>query len=544
MKLLLIFASCLVFAVETAEAKDNEVVSWIIDSSTNSEVDLIAEKLKKIKVTPYVLFNAKNAKGIEMRSRLPHLQQWMKEKIKSEYNINIEVAFKLLGNVGELLRISYAGCKGYSCQVAVSKVHSNYQDMIYDSARVSNFFVRTTLRALKYHKFAEKYINKDRAPKALRWVQRCAPLADKLVLASTKMVKQSEQLKNMTVDAFLETQQNDVQNTGQIKKTKERNNRLTARIESINKMLDDLLKRERQQKERVQKLDGDLKAHEQEYQKVKGRAVKTNEICKTDVVQGFGIPGVLTTGQKVVRTCHTELDKGDVELKKGELTNVVKKINKVRENQLELLQIKNLIQKNMTSLYGELAASVKGLGHTVELGNDLLRAQRALQMAIDTLGIVKTIFLNNRHYWIQVTHNAKQQGSSGDTTIVLKDLDEEETMEFKELLMESGFNWLALGKVSRDAMVAMIKVKKDVDKTFINLPSHDQAKQLIANSQGIVDETKRLIEALAEVNQVTEKEIEDAKKKIQEESGETDEENEDEEEEEEEEEEEDDDLEI
>merc|ERR1712180_489988 len=85
MKVLLTFASCLVFAVVTAEAKDNEVVSWIIDSSTNSEVDLIAEKLKKIKATPYVLFNAKNAKGIEMRSRLPHLQKWMKEKIKSEY---------------------------------------------------------------------------------------------------------------------------------------------------------------------------------------------------------------------------------------------------------------------------------------------------------------------------------------------------------------------------------------------------------------------------------------------------------------------------
>ena len=68
-------------------------------------------------------------------------------------------------------------------------------------------------------------------------------------------------------------------------------------------------------------------------------------------------------------------------------------------------------------------------------------------------------------------------------------------------------------------MVAMIKVKKDVDKTFINLPSHAQAKQLIANSQGIVDETKRLIEALAKVNQVTEKEIEDATKKIQGEDG-------------------------
>ena len=67
-----------------------------------------------------------------------------------------------------------------------------------------------------------------------------------------------------------------------------------------------------------------------------------------------------------------------------------------------------------------LYSLVQGLAHTVELGNDLARARHALQMAIDTLGIVKTIFLNNRHYWIQVTNNARQQGTEGDTTIVLK----------------------------------------------------------------------------------------------------------------------------
>ena len=76
----------------------------------------------------------------QQRSRLPYLERWLKEKIESEYNINIDVAFKLLGNVGELLRISYAGCKGYSCQVAVAKVHSRYQNMIYDSARVRWIF--------------------------------------------------------------------------------------------------------------------------------------------------------------------------------------------------------------------------------------------------------------------------------------------------------------------------------------------------------------------------------------------------------------------
>ena len=56
--------------------------------------------------------------------------------------------------------------------------------------------------------------------------------------------------------------------------SEERNNKLTARIDSINKMLEDLLKREREQKERVNKLDEDLKKHEQEYQKVMNTAIE------------------------------------------------------------------------------------------------------------------------------------------------------------------------------------------------------------------------------------------------------------------------------
>ena len=76
--------------------------------------------------------------------------------------------------------------------------------------------------------------------------------------------------------------------------------------------------------------------------------------------------------------------------------------------------------------------------------------------------------------------------------------------------------FIALGKVSRDAMVSMIKVKQHVDQQLINLPSHKQAKQVIENANGIIDETRELIKALAKQNQVLEKEIEDAKKAVQE----------------------------
>ena len=40
-----------------------------------------------------------------------------------------------------------------------------------------------------------------------------------MVLASDKMVEQSDKLKNLTEDAFLETQSNDVVNTKEIKMT-------------------------------------------------------------------------------------------------------------------------------------------------------------------------------------------------------------------------------------------------------------------------------------------------------------------------------------
>ena len=65
----------------------------------------------------------------------------------------------------------------------------------------------------------------------------------------------------------------------------------------------------------------------------------------------------------------------------------------------------------------------------------------------------------------------------------------------------------------------MIKVKANVDETFVNLPSHEQAKQVIANSDGIIKETRRLIKALAIVNQSTEEQIKEATENLIEEGG-------------------------
>ena len=76
-------------------------------------------------------------------------------------------------------------------------------------------------------------------------------------------------------------------------------------------MLEELLKSEREQKQTINEIETQIKSQETDYQKVKDREVKLNEICKTDIVEGISVPGVLSTGQRVVKTCHTELDQGN-----------------------------------------------------------------------------------------------------------------------------------------------------------------------------------------------------------------------------------------
>ena len=88
----------------------------------------------------------------------------------------------------------------------------------------SNLFLRTTLRAVRYHKYAIRYLNRDsydeeeKVERALKWVKKCGSLADKLVEASEKMVEKSDYLREMTHKAYVTTNKDEVRNRGDIKK--------------------------------------------------------------------------------------------------------------------------------------------------------------------------------------------------------------------------------------------------------------------------------------------------------------------------------------
>ena len=62
----------------------------------------------------------------------------------------------------------------------------------------------------------------------------------------------------------------------------------------------------------------------------------------------------------------------------------------------------------MTSLHEQLAESIKRLGHTVEGESDVNRSKRALRMAYETLAIAKTIFLEYKQLWMQVSDKGRK----------------------------------------------------------------------------------------------------------------------------------------
>jgi len=504
---------------------------------SNAAVSSVEDIVKNLKdrygVTPTLLFNARTERDIDLRSRLPFLNAWMVKKIAEEYNINVGVAFDLLGKIGQLLRISYAGCKGFGCQVPVTDVISQYHGMIYDSLSVSNLFLRSTIRAVRYHKYAMRYLNRDRyedyekIEKAHKWLARCGGLADKLVLASGEMVDKTGRLWNITRKAVLRTAKDQVNNKQNIRETEAKFNTISADVNDYQARQKSLESRETEMKKELEDLKKKIEEYEKKYEKKEGEKIKTNEICQTDTVKGFGLTipistfaeGGFSLPDEVIKTCYNELDKGAVEMRKTALDKIKNDINELREKQLELLKMKNGIGNNMTDLCGRLAKSMSLLKSTVTEKDELKRAETALQVAEDALILVKIIFLNNKHYWKQITENAKNQGTKGDRQQTLEDIkaegEEADIEMFTEEVHGSGFHWLALGKVSSDAKTAMVKAKKLVDKTIMSLPSHAEAEHLIkTESAKVLESVKNMLASLDNMKVSTKEQIDAAAKEI------------------------------
>jgi len=486
------------------QIKANDVIKYSLEEGDDAdEIPEILEKLAEHKVTLRKLFGVRSSTSLQSRIVLPGVKEWLDRKIRDDYAaMNVRVAFELLGKVGDLLRISYAGCKGYGCSVKVGLVHSRYQTMIFASARIANLFVKATIRALRYHSYAERQVSKNELGKALTWVKRCGRLADGMSMHAQEMVKMSDNLRAMTENAFNSTLTDSEKNHQEINSFNARMSNITA---NIKKLREQLAKQTKQRKEVLASLNK-AKTQAEDWEKLhKGEAdrrIETKTVCTTTKSGGFfGI------GSSSTKTCTTELDKGDIKQKEIKLEQYEKQIVLTRNRQQELFKINMKIAQLNAELYGQLAASLTRKNVTAGTITELERASQSLQISIVTLAMVKTIFLSALQFWQNVGDNAKELGSKGDTNQALEEMGADEPEYFTELLVESGFSWMALGRVTNEAAVAMRKVQGHVTAGFIDLPDFAQAKKLIATCDPMIKETQKLLDTLRKQREVTSEEM-------------------------------------
>lgn len=136
------------------------------------------------------------------------LAKMIEAKASNYHTVDISMAMTNLGNVGDILKLAYAGSKGFPCSTSTLKILSRYQTMIKNSYVTSSSFVGACLKALQLHKLALVMAEKGKMDSSIKMLEKCAELAKTMAEESGKLVKEATDLCNLSEEALL-TAQND-----------------------------------------------------------------------------------------------------------------------------------------------------------------------------------------------------------------------------------------------------------------------------------------------------------------------------------------------
>lgn len=396
-------------------------------------------------LTPVQIFNVNGCDALEKISNDKSISAIIADNIKTHYTINVDDAMKKLTQVGQLVQLAYSGSKGFPCSTQVLSVMSNYQDMVKESFITCSTFVSVSLKSLSFHKVAYLLAQKDQPSKALDILTKCAELAGKMADESDKLVQKSDNLVQLSVQALLEANENSNATKQQKDELIKRTNEVKAELKNREKQAESLMNQIRDAREDEEKA---------------GKEARKNETIS--MVTSFFGPLFSSVSGKTAKLSEDARAREAASLKqRRELQE------KEREN--------NAI----------LAEAVERLKNSGMEENELIKAITSLEITVNTMGKVKTVFLNAKQFWVGVkkhcealTDTAEAQ-SYGDPDVFesLKD-------EFLDEIKKSGLGWMALGKVNRQAAVAMKTVDADVDKVMCELPNKEEADKLIQELSG------------------------------------------------------------
>jgi len=407
-------------------------------------------------------FDIRDWNAVEERSTRSQAVGFIKEKMNVYYSIDPSKAMKELAEVGTLLRLAYSGSKGYKCSTPILEVMSTYQDLIKDSLITTSTFVEIVLKALKYHKYAIMFAEKGKGDQrkmelSIKYLRKCSEMAGRMAVESQTLIDKSDRLTIKAVDALLTANRDYTGSVAEKQRIQEYINNVTV------------------EQKRQESLKTDLqKAIAEETKKERENSAIAAERS------GLGIfVQIITIG----------------------IVDIDKPKQKEAERQAEIARKARIeYQRQERENNAELAASVTTLMQSKDNKNNLQKAIYGLDITIKTMGKVKTIFLNAKTFWIGVKKHVESLAASQEQ---LEDLamDEDFHEDYVDEISMSGYSWLAVGKICRMSALAIQNVNKEMDATMRNIPTSEEAKQLIKELG------EKILKGLKEDNEAIEKEL-------------------------------------
>jgi len=490
-------------------------------------------------------FAVKNVKGIEARAKIACLRPWMKQKNSEEPFLYGVFSAKLLKKIRELLDIAAVGCYRESCAKSMLDARSKFQDLMYTVVRASNNIVKKTITIVKAHRYANRYPDKaawvmgkhvekrfmQNIIKEIAQLKTSASKVDSAVQVLHQNILTSTTEKRKSVERykklFEEMKKNKEIAEGLMKDNEKKKEKAIKLLDELEKKLDtgkrkvekltkeqdvynkcEKRRRAKQQKslkeynEKKENLDSEMRIKSKKCMKLQRKIYSapdetSNTTCS---LLPSGASDECETRheearRKLYTDCNNELqqlESTEITMETAEPCTAWTKEQELFETSLDVstLKIQVKTQKGLVALAEEkvskdkkkkpVVPSTDMVQETKEAVQDLVVAGESTLEAKKGLCLMKTIF-----------QELKEKPSGAVKSVVFADKNEDQV---KELLVRSGFSWLAYGANVNVAIKLLEKVKEAVtDDLTLARPSREEGRRLISSAATVKRDTRQLV---------------------------------------------------
>lgn len=380
--------------------------------------------------------------GLELFIQSNDLEKVVIQSSAQYYNtVNVQEALTNLMSVGKCLQVAYAGTKGHASCVAVTKILSKYQTLLKNSFVTTAAFVDACVQALNCHRLALLLVEKKKITKGMKQIAACAKAADKMMTKCAELVSEAQTLTDLSANALETAVQDETIERGEQKKVQEMIQQLQV------------------DQAKLKQLTSDLEAQVQEHKVREEQArERTDAASRKAFVLGMVSTFVPFMGKGMTEQQH----------------QVAEEERKSEENISAHLRE---LEKEKREKNGELAASIEQLKNCSHDKSEIEKAIKSLEVAVKTLGRIKTIFENTRLFWLAVKCHCE---SLTNVSSITELSDEEELFEeMQDEMRKSAIRWMSLGRINYTAHQRMVEVDAAMDNIMCNLPGMEECPRLI-----------------------------------------------------------------